>query len=212
MQFSVDPTGFPLVVLASGGPAIHLLPMTKVQAELLMGSTGSFGDTWYEEVLRLNPRTSWTRMNGVPHEGLILSGILPDEALDFARGLGAGFDLPTVAEWRQLGCILRSVEASDIARHLGAIGPVPCHSAARAIIEVRSHTVGCAQARKVSFVEDGFLEIVRDGRGFAGLGRPRAEFHPNCWEPLRGPAVRLVDTKQRLRYVGFRLIRRAWSP
>ncbi len=40
-------------------------------------------------------------------ERLFITGLWPDEALAFARWLGEGFDLPTLAEWRAIYAALK---------------------------------------------------------------------------------------------------------
>lgn len=102
MQWSCDRTGFPLVAIPGLGMEVHLLPVTKVQFERFLAEPDAFGDTWYEEALALNPRVPSRQFTAKNRERLFLTGILPEEALAFAKWLGAGFDLPTVTEWREI--------------------------------------------------------------------------------------------------------------
>ena len=102
MRFSCDRTGFPLITVPEAMVAMHLLPVTKVQFERFLAEPNTYGDAWYEEVLTLNPRISYRQCTAENRERLFLTGIVPEEALAFARWMGDGFDLPTVAEWRAL--------------------------------------------------------------------------------------------------------------
>jgi hypothetical protein len=79
---------------------MHLLPVTKLQFERFLCDASVYGDSWYEGLLALNPRVSPRRADAASREGLLLTGVLPDEALAFAAWCGPEYDLPTVDEWR----------------------------------------------------------------------------------------------------------------
>ncbi|MCI0529260.1 MAG: formylglycine-generating enzyme family protein [Nitrospira sp.] len=102
MLFSYDRTGFPLIPLYRAGVEVHWLPVTKVQLECFLAETGRLGNDWYEEVLKLNPQVSYSEFTGDHREQLFVTGILPEEALAFARWMEDRFDLPTVEEWRTI--------------------------------------------------------------------------------------------------------------
>ena len=102
MLFSCDRTGFPLIAVPEVAAHVQLLPVTKAQFECFIVEPNPFGDAWYEEVLQLNPRVTYRRYGADERARLFLTGILPEEALLFARWVGEGFDLPTVDEWRAI--------------------------------------------------------------------------------------------------------------
>ena len=85
MQFSCDRTGFPLIAVPSVGVEVQLLPVTKIQFECFLAEPNDFGDAWYEEVLTFNPRISYRQFMADTRERLFITGILPEEALAFAR-------------------------------------------------------------------------------------------------------------------------------
>ncbi len=60
-------------------------------------------------------------------------------------------------------------------------------------------------------MKDGLVEWVRQDRAWAGLGTPRPEFHPNLWDPL-SDVVKPISLQTRLKYFGFRLVRRIGQP
>ncbi len=102
MQLSYDRTGFPLIAVPDLALAVQLLPVTKTQLERFIAEPNAFGDAWYEEILALNLRVSPRGFTAEQRERLFVTGLLPEEVLAFARWLGEGFDLPTVAEWRAI--------------------------------------------------------------------------------------------------------------
>ncbi len=77
-----------------------MLPVTKIQFERFLAESHNLGDDSYKEALRLNPSVSHQQFTPDNREQLFVTGILPQEALNFARWMGNEFDLPTVEEWR----------------------------------------------------------------------------------------------------------------
>jgi formylglycine-generating enzyme required for sulfatase activity len=208
MQFSCDRTGFPLVALPALALEVQVLPVTKVQFERFIAEPNAFGDIWYEEILTLNPRVSSRRFTIENRERLFLTGILPEEALAFAKWLGEGFDLPTVAEWRAIYKAL----AADLAlqRHLAELLSHPVAPLARDLLRQIQEEVGGAHPTSLldlSLLSGGVVEWVRQGNAWVGLGAPRPEFHPNLWNP-QVDEVRPLRVGVRVPYFGFRLVRR----
>lgn len=205
MEFSYDRTGFPLIPLIRKGLEVHLLPVTKMQFEAFLAESQEFGDTCYEEMLALNPRVPYQTFTSETREQLFLTGILPDEAVAFARWMGEGFTLPTVEEWRAIYEELAlgldpKYDAFDLAAHCpeGACGVILQRLAALCDLD---------SLFELSLMQGGIVEWVKQKRTYAGLGSPRPEFHPNLWDSRRD-IVKPVDTNVRIRYFGFRLIRR----
>src|SRR5438105_13260413 len=99
MRWSVDRTGFPVLELPAVRLAVNLRPIVKQQFERFLAEPGALGDAWYEELLTVSPRIPLTEAQPDPLESLLLAGIQPAEVPPFARWLGSGFELPTVAMW-----------------------------------------------------------------------------------------------------------------
>ena len=80
-----DPCGFPVIPVESLGLSVHLLPVAKVQFERFLAEPNDYGDSWYEELLALNPRSSHTRLDNETRERAFLTGVVPEEARAFAK-------------------------------------------------------------------------------------------------------------------------------
>lgn len=205
MQFSYDRTGFPLIPLIRIGLEVHLLPVTKIQFERFMAEPNDFGDSWYEELLVLNPRQSYRRFTEENREQLFLTGILPEEALTFARWLGKGFTLPTVEEWRAIYDEL-ALELDPVYGAVDLFSECP-KGPAGFILQRLMALCELESLFDLSLMQEGLVEWVRQDRTWVGLGAPRAEFHPNLWN-LHLDVVKPIDLKCRVKYFGFRLIRK----
>jgi formylglycine-generating enzyme required for sulfatase activity len=205
MQLEFDQLGFPLVRIEGLGLSVALLPITKVQFERFIAEPNSHGDTWYDEILGINPRLSWRRAHSGPRERLFLTGALPSEALAFASWAGIGLDLPTVEEWR---AVFRYMIRTRLAGScVEGLDNKRVHPAARAIVEL---IVSEAQPKtwgELALLRGGVIEWVREDENFKGLGAPRPQFLPSVFNPERDePLFPLQD--QRSRYFGFRLLQR----
>lgn len=207
MQYSYDRTGFPLIRLPRVGVEVHLLPVTKIQFEMFLAEPNAFGDDWYSEVLKINPRCSYRDVAEDQREQLFISGIFAEEVLDFARWLGPRFDLPTVDLWRKIYKELR--EANP------ALEPINTNDAPRAahIIQQLSTQLNTNRLFDLSLMTGGFAEWAQGGRQnpWVGLGSPRPEFYQNCWNPLQDDSLFKPIKRQigvRLPYLGCRLYRR----
>lgn len=202
MQLQSDALGFPIVKLPEIGLSVSLLPVTKTQFERFIAEPNSFGDSWYDEILKISPRCPWRGMCEEGREDLFMTGILPSEALDFASWLGEGFDLPSFGEWRH---IYRSMAQTQLMRK--PLQEFTGHPAARSIIDSILAQVQPATWAEMALLQGGVIEWVRRGREFAGLGVPRRSFLPNVFNPELDEPVRPLQN-ERSRYFGFRLVRR----
>lgn len=204
MHSTCDRTHFPMVCLPSLGFSFHLLPVTKVQFERYLGDPGQPGDLWYDEILATAPRASWRSFVAEKREQLFLTGILPSEAVDFARWLGPDYRLPSREEWRTIYAELNS-DRGKRAR-LGELDTREWDPAAKRVVGAISRQMGSLLLADVCLLRrhSGLVEWTRHGGSWIGLGSPRLGFHPNLWDPLVDDSVN--DTTTRLPFVGFRLI------
>lgn len=202
MLISSDRANFPLIAVERAGVEVQLLPVTKLQFEQFVTETGEVSQGQYQEMLALNPAASPDQFTVDEREQLFVTGILPEEALAFARWLGEGFDLPTVKEWRGIYAALRSV-------------PPPRHNlltdmvtgAAGTILKKFSTQLNIRSMRDYALMRGGLVEWVRQDKELVGLGIPRPEFHPNLWDPLTD-VIKPIRLDERVPYFGFRLVRR----
>jgi len=230
MLFSFDRCGFPFVPLAQLWLEVQLFPVTKVQFERFLAEPDTYGDDWYDAVLQYHPRCSYRGFAVGERERLFLGGVLPEEALAYARWLGDGYDLPTVEEWRQIALALAGLPAPSAAELADwPAGPAPT-IAEQMLTQLPARTL-----LNLSLMRGGLVEWVRDGApltpspsptnrspdaaftvgnsantdgaAWAGLGAPRPEFKAHLWDPLRD-VIRPVRVGERVGYVGFRLVRR----
>ena len=202
MQYSFDRTGFPLIKVPKVDLEVHLLPVTKIQFERFLVEPNDFGDTWYENILSLNPRISYRRFTEINREQLFITGVLPEEALSFAQWMGPNFDLPTIDEWRAIYSELAS-SAADPHQLLSQ-----CQAeVSRSILEAFLTQLCPSSLLDLSLMKNGVVEWVRHQSTWIGLGAPRSDFQPNLWSPLKDE-VMPVKLGERVPYFGFRLVRR----
>ena len=197
-----DKTGFPLLIVEDAGVEVHLLPVTKLQFEQFTTETNIISQSHYQEMVALNAITSPHHFAPEERERLFVTGILPEEALAFARWLGDGFDLPTTREWREVYAALRRVPTPRQNPLLDVVDGV-----AKAILERFSEQLELRSLRDYTLMEGGLVEWVRQEKRLMGLGVPRPEFHANLWDPLVNE-VKPIRLDQRIPYFGFRLVRR----
>lgn len=202
MLISYDRTNFPLVVVEEAGVEVHLLPVTKIQFSQFVGETKIVDKAKYDQMLALNPAIGPAHFLAEEREQLFIGGVLPNEALAFARWLGEGYDLPTVKEWREIYAALRRE-------------PPPRHTLltdvtegpAQIILQKFSEQLHLRSMRDFSLMQGGLVEWVRQGQEWVGLGTPRPEFHANLWDVLTHE-IKPIRLNQRVSYFGFRLVRR----
>jgi hypothetical protein len=199
MQISIDKTGFPLLLHTDLPFEFSLWPVTKWQFEWFMSDANQFGDAWYEPLLNLNPRVSPPGINERNYEGVFLTGILPSEAILFAKWLGDDFDLPTQAEWQKIYSSLRQQRVT------WSLPPSLCKPAARlwSFLKIRK----ARQPLQFSLMEEGIVEWVKCNGKCVGLGAPRKDFQPNAWDPAR-EAIPTIGKEERIAFFGFRVVRR----
>jgi len=202
MLVTTDRTNFPIVIVEEAAVEVQLLPVTKLQFEDFVTAPTLVNQERYDEMLALNPAVSPEAFSNDNRERLFVSGILPEEAIAFARWLGHGFDLPTVQEWRAILAALRRV-------------PEPRHNLLTDLVEGEAGVILRKLTEQLhirtladyTLMRGGLVEWVRQDKDLVGLGVPRPEFHPNLWDPLTN-VVRPIQLNERVPYFGLRLVRR----
>jgi hypothetical protein len=202
MLISFDKTNFPLAVVEDAGVEVHLLPVTKIQFEQYANETGAVNRSRYEDMLALNPAVEPDKFRPEERERLFATGVLPREALDFARWLGDGYDLPTVKEWRAVLAALRRTPVPRQAQVTDVLSETTL-----TIIQRLAEQIHIRSMLDFSLMREGLVEWVWQGKALVGLGAPRPEFHPNLWDPLVNE-IKPIHLDQRVPYFGFRLVRR----
>ncbi len=195
MRIVVDKTGFPFLEIDNLG-AFGLWPVTKIQYERHISETNSFGDKLYDVIVKMNPRVSTNEINKENYEGVFITGITPQEAINYANWIGPGFGLPTIDEWRKFYMTIKdesipvytlsglSIKATDIWNHLYK---------------------RMKKMRDFALFEGGLVEWVTEKDKYVGVGKPRQHFHPNTYDPQKDS---IKPLKERIYYFGFRLIKR----
>lgn len=202
-EWQVDSCGYPLVFVEPLGAYVHLFPVAKPQFERLI-STGrhrEFDDTWYEEILTLNPRASYLSPEVCWRERLFMTGVTPEEALAFGRWMGREYGLLTAREW--LTCY------EWFGGHPAP--PAPASLSERLSRDARAvwdmvegqwlEPNHLSSLRELSLMTQGVLEWVVEFPGrYCGLGEPAAsKFQRRVGDPIRPVG------QGRLRNLGFRL-------
>ena len=187
------------MVVMRGVGTFHLWPVTKFQFEQFMSENNRYGDEWYEKILSLNKRISYRNFSGIDYERLFITGVLPHEAIAFARWLGKGFDLPTEAEWKKFYKAISNVVFDSHSQPSALSTPA---------VTLWKRRAGFLQTPlEFSCLQGGVVEWVKGENRYAGRGAPRYSFFPNAWNPP-DDSIRVIDKKERIIYFGFRLIKR----
>lgn len=208
MHFQKDRSGFPMILIEKIGAYIHYLPVTKIQVERFACSVDrpDFDAAWYEELVRLNPRTSSTALNDKNLFGVWASGVLPAEAEAFCEWSAPAMRLPTHAEWMEAYFHLRQLPAQpvDWAGALPGLDPRTAHLLGH--LPASRH----ANLAEQMYLRNGVFEFVelqnRDER-WGGAGYVPLEIHSHTFNPDLGTfhAPRSPES-QRRSYYGFRAL------
>lgn len=205
-EWSVDPSGYPLVFVEPLDAFVQLFPVAKPQFEkfLASGWQGWLDDEWYEEILTLNPRASYRTPDERAPERLFMTAVMPEEALAFARWMGRDYALLTAAEWRAcyewFGGRPAPPAPPELPGRLSRDARAIWDAAEGLWLEPRRQS----SLRELSLMTGGVLEWVVEQPGrYCGLGEPAgSKFQRKAGDPVR-PVGR-----SRLRNLGFRLCKR----
>jgi len=207
MSFSYDRLGFPMMPLPDLSLEVHLLPVTKIQFERFIAEADNdFGSNWYKDVLALNARVSYKHFTANNQERLFITGVLPEEALAFARWLGRAFDLPTREEWRAIYQAFTDIPISANHLQLKSSAAKPAHIILENLLQ--DFPINDRTLVELTLMREGLVEWASTPTGtWVGLGQPRSTFFPNLLNPL-SDEFKPLEADKRLYFFGFRLIRR----
>lgn len=203
ITLTADEKGFPLAKVRNVG-AFHLWPVTKFQFYHFMGETASpkYGKNWNKDVTEKNPPIAAQSVNETNYEQLFMTGVLPKEALEFARWIGPDYDLPTESEWIEF---YKAVNGQMFNFRLSQY-----YLCDEAKVLAKALPLFLNNPLTYSFVHDGLVEWVKKGNRFMGRGSPRDDFFPNAWNPEKD-TIQIINNKERIFYFGFRLIKRVYK-
>jgi hypothetical protein len=203
---------------------IHWLPVTKIQFEQFICSQPSsqFSESWYNELLQLNPRITPSGVRDNNYWQALLTGVLPREAQNFARWSGDGYALPTLEEWFTAYKALKA-EAPELESIADLFGREHKRFSERARTLLTRMDSASAKACKDADYERtladqmlmrlGVMEWIEVGDQriqWGGMGETNSRLHGNLFTPDHGQASKPNNPETtRLHYYGFRLIWRA---
>ena len=218
-QFRFDPCGFPMCWIEKARAYMHWYPITKLQFELFLASSVNtcVDHDSYLEILKGNPRVSSREVDEDNYWQAFVSGVLPQEAEEYATWCGSGYRLPTLQDWLDGYYEL-------VSRH-GDVTPLPDPldvperrlELLRALdgISPGSPPNGAVQRSFGSwadraFLRGGLVEWVRDGREPANWGG-MGEAHPALSRSLtkveqEDPIEPKDPHNVRVPHFGFRLL------
>ena len=222
-NISVDKANFPIIRIPSLHLEINWLPITKIQFEHFLCDTGLYDNSWYQDKLnQYNDRVAPGSISRGNYWGVFMTGILPAEALRFAKWCGRGFDLPTAHEWKKVIEYFAGMSADKA--YIEAITTAPSVSErAKQLIE-RLEQVTNSDSQQLGsggrllcdqmLMRLGIMEYIYEDdqrNTFGGWGKPNRRFWGSMYDPLRDASyVRLGKRTEgiRMKQYGFRLIRR----
>lgn len=191
-----EKTHFPLVTIKDVG-CLTLWPITKIQFEMYISQVNKYGDKWYEEILKCNPRVSYQQVTKKNYEQLFISGLHFKETLEFSKWFGEDFRLPSVNEYEKIYNIVANQKYFMKA-------PTDMSYPAKKIWEKLMKFSNSLS--KFALMDDGLFEWVGHGEKFVGKGAPRPQLYPNTFTPTRD-TVEPLNYEKRQDLFGFRLIK-----
>jgi hypothetical protein len=221
LPFETDPAGFPMVRVEAIAAWMHWLPVSKLHFErcLERAPDRPFDAAWYNHLLALNPGVPPTRIRPENYRHALLTGILPAEAQRFAAWLGAGFAVPTLAQWLRAWSAL---DAQPAERRLPAALLAGLEEPVRTLLtRMEGALAAAARPRRQRTLADqmllrrGVLEWVEQPEQpgsparWVGIGEPPGLARGARVSPDRGPVVPERPEAFRSYLFGFRLIREA---
>lgn len=203
-SWTLDRTGYPMIFIPRLDTHIHLFPLTKPQFECFLADARlpNHGDSYYETLLKLNPRLSPMAESFQAYERLFITGLLPEDIRAYVRWHGRGVRLLTIEEWRIAYRWLESQEISvlpsEISDHLAPT--------ARALWEGVRNELQPRTLLDLALLRNGVVEWASGtDKKLVGMGKPRTLFQPNLFDPFSAPIAPTTETF-RSKVWGSRLI------
>lgn len=205
MRLFTDHLGYPWIEV-DRTISVSLLPITKYQFEAYLTEPGGFSNSWYEQLLAINPRCSWRDFEDGSREQLFMTGVFPSEALQFAEWLGPEYDLPTADEWRRIDEVIRGLKGTVLTdKELSRIklSPIALWLVKRLVKLSRIQSW-----HGLTLMRRGIMEWVHVGERFGCHGAPRPNFWPVTHNPRFDSPQFPSKPNRRDKQCGFRLVRR----
>lgn len=219
-RFIKDPTGFPMIWVEAIDAYMHWLPVTKIQFEHYMCEfpERSFDDNWYDEIRSLNARETPSAIRSNNYWKAFITGIIPSECQYFANWCGNAYSIPTLEEWFTSYEYLKQREPLSDLSLLTNESSERVKTLLTRLVDVSQSTVKDLQYDHnlafQMFMRTGVMEwvsILDQGyqSNWGGMGETNPEFRGSLFTPDMGqPSIPTHPETDRLRYYGFRLIRR----
>jgi hypothetical protein len=210
-RWELDRAGYPMIWVEPLGAFVHLFPVTKAQFERFLAkiNTPAWGDSWYAQLLALNPRSVLDDSNPCD-EHLFITGLLPEEVVQFGRWLGPNYTLLTSEQWRTCYEWLAERSSSTVAP---TIEPVIAPDA-RAMWERIEAERQPRSLLDLTLMQNGVIEWTVDPLGgvqqrHVGMGKTRPGYGPLALRRAIDPLLPIAHTtQQRFEYIGFRMMTR----
>ena len=219
--FAIDPAGFPMVWVEAIAAWMQWLPLSRLELERYLSAARDrrIDQAWYGRLLAMNLAVAPSRIDSGSYVEALLTRIVPAEAERFAAGLGEGFALPTVEQWRRAWSALTALPAERglpaVFARLGLEEPV--RELLARIESAHLSFVATTRPRRQRTLADQMLmrygvfewawRSEPPGR-WVGIGEPRPVLGVALGSPDRGPAVPDRPETFRSYLYGCRLIRR----
>jgi Sulfatase-modifying factor enzyme 1 len=201
-KWEVDASGYPLIFIEPLDAYVHLFPVTKPQFEKFIssGRKPGFGDEWYTELLELNPRVSYRSEDIASPEGLFMTAVTTNEALDFSRWLGRDYHLLTASDWTACSTWFAAQNAVSLSDELRK--RLSKDAAAIWDLVETQWLNGQSTLQDLSLMNHGILEwVIERPDRYCGVGEPASS-------KLQRKATDPVRPLGRLKNLGFRLCAR----
>lgn len=212
----LDSKNSPMIWIEPLQGYLHWLPITKIQFERFLCSTSDieFDDTWYDEVMALNPRESPRDLSSENYWRALLTGILPSEAEKFARWCGPEYRVLSRDEWLSAYDYLKEQAPQEINWRQYEQSIFPRDLELLEMMESIFRSFGGDRITMADqmFLRFGVMEWIKISTGkstWGGLGQLSPKFFGLLTKPEhRTPVQPRSSTTERFFYFGFRLFRK----
>jgi hypothetical protein len=203
-RWSVDASGYPLILVEPLNSFVHLFPVTKPQFEkfIVSDKQHNFGDEWYEKNIRLSPRVSYCSQDMPVPEKLFMTGITTDEVVAFGRWLGREYRLLSKEEWIQCYNWFATQPAPSMPQELNGRLARDAQAIWRIIESQDRFHLRPPTLRELSYMTLGILEWVEERPGsYCALGDPASsEYQRQACDPV-------LPRLRQLKNLGTRLMK-----